>query len=362
MIAPDSFGGTLSAADAARAIAVGWRDARPDDHLVLVPLADGGEGTLDVIEGAGDERRTAEVVDPRGHPVEADWLMRADGTAVIESAAACGLHLLGATERDPLRTTTYGVGQLMEAARGAGADRVVIGLGGSATVDGGAGAMLALGYAITDEQGQGVKIGGRELHRVSQVRPRWLAPDWSRVQVTVWCDVRTPLARAAATFGPQKGASSEAVATLDRGLRSWATVVEDALGGRWRHLPGSGAAGGLGFGLAAAVGARLTGGAAAIADAVELDAALERTDLVITGEGGLDRTSGAGKVVGEIIGRGGGAGIPVAVIAGRVDAAPDGPVAVEAATSGGPGPDPAAEVADAARRLATRLELGNGGR
>lgn len=359
MIAPDSYGGTLSASSAAEAIATGWRASRPDDELVLVPLADGGEGTLEVVARPGDEHRRTEVADPLGRPTEAAWLLRGDGTALIESAAACGLHLLTTGERGPLRTTSYGVGQLLEAAREAGARRIVVGLGGSASVDGGAGALRALGYRIVDDGGQGVKIGGRELRRTSGVEPRWLAGRWSAVEVTVWCDVRTPIAEAAATFGPQKGASVEAVEILDDGLRRWTEVVEADLGGRWSRLAGSGAAGGLGFGLAAGLGAELTSGAAAVAADVGLGGRLAGADLVITGEGRLDRTSGSGKLVGEVLEMARRAGVPAAAVVGRVDEPLEGLIDVAVASPGGPGPDPAREIAEAARDLAERHDAGN---
>jgi glycerate 2-kinase len=359
VVAPDSFGGTLSAREAAEAIALGWRSVRRGDDIASLPLADGGEGTLDVVAEDGDERCFEEVADPLGRPRKALWLRREDGSAVVETAEACGLRLLGRDERNPLRTTTYGVGQLLDAARRSGARRIVVGLGGSATVDGGAGALLALGHRLTRGDGRGVKVGARELVELARIEPRWVVPEWSDVDVTVWCDVRTRLDEAARIFGPQKGASPEAVGTLARGLEVWAGAVERDLGGRWRQLEGSGAAGGLGFGLAAGVGAELVPGAAAIADEVGLRAAVADADLVITGEGTLDATSLEGKVVGEVVEAAGAVGVPVVAVVGQARVTGPGLAEVEVSAPHGPGPDPAAEVAAAARRVASRRGVGN---
>ncbi len=354
VIAPDSFGGTLTSAEAASAIARGWCAARPDDKLTQVPLADGGEGTLEVVAAESDQVREVEVADPLGRPRVAGWLRRADGTAVIASAEACGLRWLHETERDPLQTTTYGVGQLLEAARRDGAGRIAVGLGGSATVDGGAGALTALGVRVLREDGNGLKIGGGELRHVGEVERGRLAEGWSDVDVVLWTDVETPLTEAAATYGPQKGATPEAVGTLHEGLMRWADVVERDLGGVDRRGPGTGAAGGLGFGLSAALGARFEPGAATIAEAVGLADAVRDADLVITGEGRLDATSGEGKVVAAVLAVGRDAGVPVAAVVGRLSGLLEGPADIEEAAPDGPGDDPAAEVAGAAERLASR--------
>ncbi len=353
LVAPDSFGGTLSSIEAARAITLGWRRARSDDEVVSVPLADGGEGTIDVLARSGDKLTRVEVADPLGRPRLARFLLR-DGLAVVESAEACGLKLLAPAERDPLRTTTYGVGQLLEAARRAGVRRIAVGLGGSATVDGGAGASTALGMRILRHGGGGLKIGGGELTAVTAIAPRWLDPGWESVDVELWADVDTVLIDAAPTFGPQKGATPEAVARLQAGLGRWAEVVEHDLGGHWRDLPGSGAAGGLGFGLAAVLDARLVAGAPAVAELVGLQEGLQGADLLVTGEGLLDATSMEGKVVGHVLALGQEAGLPVVAVVGRVEA--EGNLAdIEPAAAEGPGPDPGAEVSRAARRLAQRM-------
>lgn len=355
VVAPDSFGGTLSAVEAAEAITTGWAQARPGDEIVPLPLADGGEGTLEVVARAEDEWRTVEVVDPLGGPRRARWLRRPDGTAIVESAQACGLKLLDPSERNPLRTTTYGVGQLLEDARRTGCRGVAVGLGGSATVDGGAGAVMALGVRVLGDDGSGVKVGGGELASVSRVVPQWLHPDWRDVEVVLWSDVETILADAAATFGPQKGATPEAVTRLEKGLGRWADVVERDLGGSWRQLPGSGAAGGLGFGLMAALTAPLVPGAEAVAELAGLDDALDGADVIVTGEGRLDATSLEGKVIGTVLRHAAEMCVRVVAVVGQHAEGVEGLDDIEPATHDGPGENPAAEVTAAAARLAERI-------
>lgn len=354
VVAPDSFKGTLSALEAAVAIAEGWSSVRPRDRLRRMPLSDGGDGLLEVLAGrdAGSRLRHAEVVGPAGHPVDAAWLLRPDGVAVIESARACGLALVEEPERDPLATTTWGVGELLEEARRAGVDRILVGVGGSATVDGGAGALCGLGFRLRVADGSGLKIGGGELHRVADAAPAWVAEEWSRIHVEVLCDVRTALLDAPRLFGPQKGADEEGVARLEEGLARWADVAErDLTDRRLRDVPGSGAAGGLSFGLAAGLDARLEPGAERIAGEVGLVGALREADLVVTGEGALDATSYEGKVVGEVLGRASEMGVPVVAVVGR-----DGPgrERLAAVVVADDHDDPAAAVVEAARRLAQR--------
>ncbi|MBW3619843.1 MAG: glycerate kinase [Actinobacteria bacterium] len=359
VLAPDSFGGTLSPREAVAAIAEGWRHARPDDELVPVPLADGGEGLLDAVAGPADTWLTTEACGPLGHPRDTGLLLRADGTAVIESALVCGLRLVEPARRDPLGATSYGVGELLDAARDAGAERIVVGLGGSATVDGGAGALTGLGFRLTVADGGGLKVGGRDLHRVAAAERGWAREDWHGIEVTLLADVSTVLADAPRRFGPQKGATPEAVELLERGLAAWADVAERDLadGTVHRQLPGTGAAGGLGFGLATGLGARIVPGAAAVADLVDLDGALAGADLVVTGEGRLDATTAEGKVITEVLARASAAGVAVVAVVGQT--APDADVAglrdLEASAPAGPGEDPADEVASAAARLAARL-------
>lgn len=358
VIAPDSFGGTLAPRQAAAAIAEGWQRARPDDDLVLVPLSDGGEGLLDAVAGPGDTWLTTEACGPLGHPLDTGLLLRADGTAVIETALVCGLALVDPERRDPLQATTYGVGELLDAARDAGATRILVGLGGSATVDGGAGALTGLGFRLRVADGSGLKIGGRDLHRVAAAGRGWARDDWGGTEVVLLADVSTVLADAPARFGPQKGATPEAVELLGRGLDAWADVAERDLAGgaELRTLPGTGAAGGLGFGLAAGIGGRIVPGAATVADLVDLGGALAGADLVVTGEGRLDATTAEGKVVTEVLARASAAGVAVAAVVGQVarDAALADLADVEAAAPDEAGDDVEAEVAAAAGRLARR--------
>lgn len=356
VVAPDGFGGTLSAREAAEAIAAGWTAVRPDDEVVLVPLSDGGEGLLEVLVDAPEAWRSTEVAGPQGHPVDAAWLLRTDETAVIEMATASGLHLLPKERRTPRLATSYGVGQLLDAARRDGAHRILLGLGGSANVDGGAGALSALGFRLTVEDGSGLKIGGDDLGRVAAADRGWAA-DWSDVEVVLLCDVDTVLADAATVFGPQKGASPEEIVELTEALLTWADVAERDLAARpWRDQPGTGAAGGLGFGLACGLpNVSFVSGIEAISGQLALSTILLDADIVVTGEGRLDATSAGTKVVGHVARAAAANETPVLAVVGQIgDGAPkldD----VEAAAPDGPGDDPHADVVAAARRLATRV-------
>lgn len=311
LLAPDGFGGTLSAREAATALADGWRAVRPDDELVELPLSDGGPGFLDVLPGT---LRTAVVEDPLARPVSAAF--RLDGeTAYVESAQACGLHLLAVGERDPGLTTTYGVGQLVRAAVEAGARRVVVGLGGSGTNDGGAGLLAALGLSRLDAAGSRLAPGGLALASVATVSGA-VPP----VELVAATDVDAPLLGpygASAVFGPQKGASPAQVQALDRALGRWADVLEAHRGVSVRDVPGAGAAGGLGFALLA-LGAARVAGLDVVDAAVGLKAAVGAADLVVTGEGAFDATSLRGKVVGGVAARALAAAVPCVVVAGRV--------------------------------------------
>ncbi|WP_066586807.1 glycerate kinase [Cellulomonas timonensis] len=289
LAAPDKFRGSASAADGAAAIlagagAAGWTG----DAL---PLADGGEGTLDVLGGPD---RGTRVSDPLGRPVDAAWLLRADGVAVVEAARASGLALVGGAEGNaPLEATSRGTGELVAAALDAGAREIVVALGGSATTDGGAGAVEVLA-------GRG-PLGG----------------PGAAAQVVVACDVTTRFLDAARVFGPQKGADPAQVVMLTRRLETLAAGYRARFGVDVRRLPGAGAAGGLGGGPAA-LGARLVPGVDLVARHAGLDAALAGADLVVTGEGCLDAGSRQGKVVGGLVERARGLGVPVVVVAGTV--------------------------------------------
>src|SRR3954471_21448468 len=348
VIAPDSFKGTLGAASAAEAVAAGWREVRPDDEVLTLPLADGGEGTLDALghDLPGSSWRTARVIGSDDRPVEAAWLPLPVGTAGVEMARAAGLPLL---ERpDPLGATTRGLGELLAAVvADPGVQRVMLTVGGSATTDGGTGALAALGARFLDADGADLPPGGGPLGRLDRIDLGGLVPPPpGGVQCLV--DVTAPLLGplgAAGQFGPQKGASPAQVAELDAALARLA----DLLGGG-RDAPGSGAAGGTSFGFAACWGAQFVSGATAVADAAGLDDALREATLVITGEGQFDAQSLRGKVVGSLVDRARAAGVPVTVVAGRVDAEGDLPVdrAVSLTDLAG---SPAASMADPARWL-----------
>jgi glycerate kinase len=313
LVAPDSFGGTLTAVEAADAIAAGFRSVDPTLELRLAPLSDGGPGFVDVLANAfGGERRRHTVRGPLGDPAGADVVVH-DGTAYVEAAQAAGLHLLSDADRDPRRTTSYGVGQLVAAAA-PGVRRVVVGLGGTATNDGGAGLWAALG-AQPDVPLAG---GGAALAELTEVLP----PHALNVSLVAATDVDNPLLGpngAAAVYGPQKGADREAVLDLDDALRRWADVVEAVTAQPGlRNRPGAGAAGGLGFGLLA-LGAGVASGFEIVADAVDLTAALMEADLVVTGEGSLDAQSLRGKVVAGVARRAQEFGVPCVVVAGRAE-------------------------------------------
>lgn len=316
VIAPDSFKGSLGARQIAEAIAHGWRTVRPHDELVLLPLADGGEGTLDAIEAAvpGARRRSAGVVTgPDGRPTAGEWVLLPDGTAVVELAQCSGLPLM---ERlDARGATTRGLGEVISAALDAGARRLIIGLGGSASTDGGLGALRALGVAATDARGEPLADGGGELARLGALDLTALRPA-PPGGVTVWTDVTAPLTGpfgAAAVFGPQKGAGPADVEALDAGL----TTLARLLGGA-PDEPGAGAAGGAAYGFAAAWGARIESGADALVDLGGVGEAIDRADLVLTGEGRFDSQSLGGKLVGQLLARAG--AHRTGIIAGQVTA------------------------------------------
>jgi glycerate kinase len=286
LVCPDKFRGTLTAAAAAAAMAAGVREAGFDDVAVL-PLADGGDGTLDALLARGGGRRVAVVTGPLGDPVEAEWGLLPGGVAVVEMARASGLALVQG-RNDPLRASTRGTGELIATAIRSGARSVIVGVGGSATTDGGLAAVEALGWST------------------------------GSVPVTVACDVSTRFLDAARVFGPQKGATDAQVALLSRRLERLADTYEERTGIDIRLLPGGGAAGGLAGGLAA-IGAELEPGFEVVADAAGLADALDGVDLVVTGEGKLDVTSFEGKTVGGVLEWAADAGVPhVAVIAGQV--------------------------------------------
>ncbi|WP_042426172.1 glycerate kinase [Streptacidiphilus anmyonensis] len=314
VIAPDSFKGTATAAEAAAALADGWRSLRPDDHLEIRPMADGGEGTLDAVVAAHPGtalHRVGGCTGPDGRPVDGEFALLADGTAVVELATVSGLPLMAGLA--PLTATTRGTGELVAAALDQGATGVLIGLGGSASSDGGAGLLTALGLRLLDADGLPLPHGGGALTRLRRIDRDCLRPA-PPGGVRLLTDVTNPLLGpdgAAAVYGPQKGAGPEQIARLERGL----TRLCELLGGA-PEQPGAGAAGGAAYGLAAVWDAGITPGAAAVADLLWLDDALASADLVITGEGRFDATSLRGKAVGEVLARAAQAGVPARVVAG----------------------------------------------
>lgn len=320
VVAPDSFGGTLSATAAAEAIAAGWRRAAPGDDLRLLPLADGGTGFVDVLHAAlGGQWHELDVTGPFGEPVPARWLRIGD-TAYLESAAACGLQFVPRERRVPgtaRAVTSRGVGELVADAMAAGVDEVVIGLGGSATTDGGAGMLAALGAEALDASGAPVAPGGAALAGAVRLAG---PPKLDGVRLVAAADVDNPLLGAhgaAAVFGPQKGADAEAVAELDVALARFADVLAAAVGRDVRDEPGAGAAGGLGAALLAC-GARRVSGAGLVRELVGLDAALDEAGLAVTGEGSFDWQSLRGKLITAVARAAADRGVPCVVLAGQV--------------------------------------------
>jgi glycerate kinase len=324
ILAPDSFKESLSAVEAARAMAAGARAATNGAATLLeLPVADGGEGTVECLVAAtGGRRLTTRVTGPLGEPVEAAWGLLGDGrTAVIEMAAASGLPLVPPELRNPMKTTTFGTGELFLAALERGVERILIGIGGSATVDGGVGLAQALGVRFLDAGGQDVGRGGAALGKIARIDAAELDPRIRRTEIFVASDVQNPLTGptgAAAVFGPQKGATPEMVEQLDRGLANLAERIRRDLSRDIQTMPGAGAAGGLGAALVAFLGAKLGSGIAVVLEAVRFREHLAGVDLVLTGEGQFDGQSLHGKAVIGVARAARDAAVPCLVIAGRL--------------------------------------------
>jgi glycerate 2-kinase len=333
VVAPDSFKGGPPATEVAASIARGWRRVRPDDVVVELPLADGGEGTLEAMDAAvaaAERIGVPGVTGPDGRRVQAEWLLLPDRTGVIELASSSGLPLMA--HPDPLGATTRGMGEVIADALDRGVTRLLIGLGGSASTDGGTGALRALGLELLDGAGDPLRDGGGGLHALATVVTDRLRPPPAG-GVVVLTDVDNPLLGprgAAATYAPQKGAGPEQVERLEAALSRLASLVGGPV-----DLPGAGAAGGTAYGLAALWGGELRLGSVAIADAAGLDGALDRADLVITGEGAFDATSLGGKVPSVVLRRAEERGLPVAIVAGRADRADPDLTVVELVTLAG---------------------------
>jgi glycerate 2-kinase len=299
LIAPQELKGTLTAVEAAEAMAVGLGRAYPRWSLDVLPMADGGPGTTDALLAAlGGERRVLLARDPLMRPVEAAWGVLPGRRAVIECAAASGLLRLRPDELDARRATSYGTGQVIAAALNESVEELLIGLGGSATNDGGAGMAQALGFRLLDAQGRDLSPGGAALARLDSIDPSGSHPGLKGVRCTGATDVTNPLcgpAGASAVYGPQKGADAAAIAELDAALARFATVVQRDLGVDVLETPGAGAAGGLGAGILAFLGAGLRSGAEVVGEAAGIEARIALADLVITGEGRLDAQTAYGK-------------------------------------------------------------------
>ena len=320
VVIPDSFKGCLSSGEICGIIAREIRRRDSEARVCALPVADGGEGTVDAFLGAlGGEKVAVPCRDPYGRPLTAHYGLFPDGkTAVIEMAAAAGLPLVG-EDRRVADTTTYGVGQLMAHALKRGAERIILGLGGSATNDGGCGAAAALGVEFLDAEGKAFVPVGGTLRRIAHIRVDGLLPALRQAEVIAMCDIDNPLcgeSGAAAVFAPQKGADAATVRMLDEGLAHLAAVIEKDLGRSLITLPGGGAAGGFGAGSVAFLGARLQMGIEAVLDLTDFDRLAADAYLVITGEGRLDSQSLRGKVVVGVARRARALGVPVVALVG----------------------------------------------
>lgn len=349
LVAPDSFKGTLSAAEAAAAMERGILATVPDATVLRHPVSDGGEGLLDVLLPPGGTIVSTRVQGPLpGQRVEARWGITAEGGGVIEMAEAAGLSLVPPDRRDPRLTTTHGVGELILAALDRGVRKLIIGIGGSSTNDGGSGMASALGAEFLDASGHPLPPGGSALARLARIEITRLDARLAQTTMTVACDVVSLLtgpAGASSLYAPQKGATPEMVALLDAALRQYASILGRRFGRDVGMTPGSGAAGGLGAGLLAFCNATLVPGIEVVLDATGFDAALARVDLVITGEGRIDAQTREGKALAGVLRHARRAGVPVAAVVGSAtgDSAeftgPDGFIGLATIVNEGTPPD-----------------------
>lgn len=372
VVAPNALKGSLTAPQAAEALAAGWREVFPAAEYRLVPVSDGGDGFVDsLVAATGGSLRPAEVADPLGRPIRSVFGLLGDGrTAVIEMARASGLVLLADGERNPERASTFGTGQLIRAALDEGCTQILVGIGGSATNDGGTGMARALGARFFDAEGHELNGTGGELARIARIDLSGLDPRLARTAVRVACDVDNPLTGsegAAAVYGPQKGADPAMVARLDAGLANLAAVIRRDVGRDVERLPGAGAAGGLGGGLVAFLGAELVPGIQLVLEATRLAETVEGASVVLTAEGRIDGQTLRGKAplgVAEAARR---HGVPVIAFAGSMaDEALLVPDHFDALVSIVPGPQTleeamaaaAANLRSAAARAARLVALG----
>ncbi len=328
LIAADSFKDALPALDVCQSIARGIKRALPESEAILFPMADGGEGTAGILTfHSGGQWIEKEVNDPLFRPVTAGYGLSGDGkTAFIEMAEASGLPLLKQEERSALKTTTFGTGELIMDALERGATKIFLGIGGSATNDAGMGMAIALGYRFFDEDGERLPATGENLAKVTSIDKSHLKFNPEGVEVEVFCDVDNPLfgeKGAAHVYAPQKGADADAVEALDEGLRHFARLLEEKFGQDFAHVPGSGAAGGLGAGAMAFLGGRLRPGIEAVMDYTGFEDQLNEVQLVITGEGKVDSQTLHGKLIYGITRRAKAAGVPVIALCGALLATPE---------------------------------------
>lgn len=327
LVAPQEYKGSLTATEAARVISEGVREALPDAEVATAPVSDGGPGLIDVMLGtAGAKPMTARVHDPLGRPIDAEWALLPDGVGVIEMAAASGLALVAPAERRPLEASTYGTGELIRAALAEGCRELIVGVGGSATTDAGAGALQALGIRLLDAADERLPPGGGALLRLHRIDASGRDARVGEVRLRVATDVRSTLcgpAGAARMFAAQKGATPDEIELLERALMRFAEIAARDLGVDMLALEGGGAAGGLAAGLVAGLGATIEPGFPLVAAALHLDRLIADCDIVITGEGRLDAQTSFGKApqgVAEIARR---QGRRTVMLAGSVDASYD---------------------------------------
>ena len=320
VIASDKFKGSLTATEVAQALAAGMLDVLPQLETVLVPVADGGDGTVEAALSAGYDKIIVDAVGPTGEPVRAPYALDGD-RAVVELAAVVGLSMLPGGQLDPLGSSTYGLGLVIADAIRRGATTVVLGLGGSASTDGGAGMVQALGARLLDADSHDVQPGGGALVNLAHLDLGPLRGTLGAVKIIVASDVDNPLLGpkgAAAVFGPQKGAQPQDVSTLERGLRQWSELVSQATRRNDTERPGAGAAGGAGYAALAVLDAQIRPGIELILDLIDFDAKVVGADLVVTGEGSLDEQSLAGKAPIGVARAAAKAGVPVIAVAGRL--------------------------------------------
>lgn len=323
VIAPDSFKGSLSAEAFCKVVGREAEEVFESAEIIELPVSDGGEGMVDsLLAVTGGARITKKVKGPLFEEINAEYGILEGGAAVIEMAAASGLPLVPDEKRNPMETTTYGTGELMLDAMERGCREIILGIGGSATTDGGIGAAAALGAQFLDDKGQEVPLSGKGLEKIVTIDFSSVDRRWQKIKITIACDVVNPLCGAlgsAAIYGPQKGADDETVSRLDRGLDHFERLIAGQRGEKFRDLPGIGAAGGLALPFVAFMGAALRPGLEIVLDVLQFDRHLQGADLVVTGEGRTDEQSAMGKVLCGVSGRAAAQGIPVVALSGALE-------------------------------------------